>query len=379
MSDIAYGAGLARPSLDRNIFTRWWSTIDRPTLGWIGALLIAGVLLSFASSPVAAVRTGMSDPYYYVYRHAMFALGAAAVLGACSLLSPLWVRRLGGLLYVGALLVMMYVLFAGHESKGAARWIRVAGFSFQPSEILKPAIVVLTAWLFAERVARPGFPGLRLAFALWVVPVFLLLRQPDVGQTFLITFSMLIVFVLAGLPLVWAAGLLAAAGVGAVGLYFILPHMADRVNGFINAADGPAFQVERALDAISSGGLIGRGPGEGVIKRSLPDGHTDFIYALASEEFGLIAGLFLIIGFAVVVVRGLSASAKLNDPFRQIAAAGLFTIFGLQAAINVAVNLHLVPPKGMTLPLISYGGSSMLGTAITLGLALALTRRRAGV
>lgn len=374
MTDATYQPLYRGPG--RTALSDWWRSIDRTALGWIAALLVAGVLLSFGSSPAATDRMGIENDYYFVSRHAVFALLAAGVLAACSSLDPRGVRRLAGMLFAGALVLMAYILVAGHEAKGAQRWIRIASFTFQPSELVKPALVVLVAWLFAERARNPAMPGLKIAFLLWLVPVALLLAQPDVGQSALITMSLLALFFFAGLPVMWIGGLFAVALVGAVALYFLLPHMATRVNDFINTADGPAFQVGKALDAISAGGVFGRGPGEGVVKYSLPDGHTDFIYAVASEEFGLLAGLLLIVCFAAVVVRGLSSAAKLTDPFRQIAAAGLYTLFGFQAAINLAVNLHLVPPKGMTLPLISYGGTSMLGTAVTLGLALALTRRR---
>jgi cell division protein FtsW len=364
------------PGPRRDALSDWWNSIDRTALGWIAALMLAGVLLSFGSSPAATERMGIENDYYFVSRHAVFAVLAVTVLGLCSSLDPRGVRRLAGVLFVGALALMAYILVAGHEAKGAQRWIRIASFTFQPSELLKPAVVVLVAWLFAERTRNPALPVPLLALGFWLVPILFLVAQPDVGQSVLITISLLAVFFFAGMPVAWIGLLFAVAVVGAVGLYFLLPHMAVRVNDFINAADGPAYQVGKALDAISAGGVFGRGPGEGVVKYGLPDGHTDFIYAVASEEFGLLAGLSLIVCFAAVVIRGLSAAAKLTDPFRQIAAAGLYTLFGFQAAINLAVNLHLVPPKGMTLPLISYGGTSLLGTAVTLGLALALTRRR---
>jgi cell division protein FtsW len=371
---LAHGA----PRLSRSsILFGWWASIDRRLLGLCALLLTAGVVLAFGSSGTAAGKLGY-DEFHFVMRQVAFVVLAATVLVGLSFLSPMGVKRAAVLVYGLAIVLMLVVQLAGHEAKGAERWIRLFGFSLQPSELLKPALIVLAAALFTGAVGESGQRRVLLAFVLFAVPVLLLLMQPDVGQTGLLTFAFLTVFYLAGMSLVWTAVLLMAGLVGIGMLYFILPHFKDRIDLFLNNKPEENEQAERALDAIASGGLLGRGPGEGLVKRHLPDAHTDFIYSLAAEEFGLIAGLGLIAIFAVLVLHGLFRADALRDPFSRCAAAGLIVLVGYQAAINLAVNLSMGPTKGMTLPLVSYGGSSLLGIAITLGFALALLRRRPG-
>lgn len=354
----------------------WWRTIDRPVLMGAGLLMLIGLILSLATSPVAADRIALTDSYYFTIRQAGFVIIACGVLVGASLLSPRDVRRGAILLYLLAVVAMALVLLLGHEAKGAQRWIRVAGFSFQPSELVKPAMIVLAAWLFARRGQDPKFPAIAIALVLFAIPAFLLIRQPDVGQTGLLTLAFLIVFFVAGLSWWWILGFMGAALVGAATLYQTLPHVTERVDGFLKPGATDSYQIERALDAIASGDVFGRGIGEGEIKALLPDAHTDFVFAVASEEWGLLGAALLIFLFALIVVRGLAAARRQDDAFAQYAATGLYVLFGCQVAINLAVNLHLMPPKGMTLPFLSYGGSSLLGAAVTLGLALALTRRR---
>jgi cell division protein FtsW len=266
----------------------------------------------------------------------------------------------------------------GHNAKGATRWLEFGGFSLQPSEFMKPALIVLVAWMFAEGQKGEGVPGVSIAFALYGLAVALLLIQPDVGQTILITIAFGAAFFVAGVPMRWIAGMLAAAVSGGVAIYFTFDHVASRVHKFLSPDKADTHQIDRAQQAIAAGAMFGRGPGEGVMKRSVPDLHTDFIYSVAAEEYGLVFSLLLIGLFAILVTRGLYKAMKLSDPFEQIAAAGLFVLVGQQAFINVAVNLNLIPTKGMTLPFISYGGSSMMAMGLTLGMALALTRRRPG-
>jgi cell division protein FtsW len=363
---------------DRSPLSQWWWTVDRLALILALCLMAAGLVFAFASSTAAANRLDIANPFYFVTRQAVFILIAASVMTALSLLSPTGVRRFAIIGYGLMVVVMVAIIFGGHEAKGAQRWLKFGSFTFQPSEILKPCLIILAAWMFAERAGRPGFPGARIAMALFIVPACLLIAQPDVGQTFLLTISFLIVFFVAGMPWIWIAGFAIIAVLGGAALYMTLPHVAKRVNGFLNPGGEENYQIERALDAIASGGIFGRGPGEGEVKALLPDSHTDFIYAVASEEFGLLAGVGLIVLFAFLIVRGLAAAAKQTDAYSQLAATGLFSLLGCQVAINIAVNLHLIPPKGMTLPFISYGGSSLLGSAITIGLALALIMRRPG-
>ena len=363
---------------DRSRLGVWWWTTDHILLGVVAILMVLGVLLSFASSPAAAARIGIADPFHFAVRQSVFAAIAAAILLSVSALSPRGIRRAAFFIYLAAIGVMMVLPVLGHNAKGATRWLEFGGFSLQPSEFMKPALIVLVAWMFAEGQKGEGVPGVSIAFCLYGLAVALLLVQPDVGQTILITIAFGAAFFVAGVPMRWIAGMLAAAATGGVAIYFTFDHVASRVHKFLSPDKADTHQIDRAQEAIAAGGLLGRGPGEGVMKRHVPDLHTDFIYSVAAEEYGLIFSLFLITLFSILVVRGLYKAMKLSDPFEQIAASGLFVLVGQQAFINVAVNLNLIPTKGMTLPFISYGGSSMMAMGLTLGMALALTRRRPG-
>jgi cell division protein FtsW len=337
-----------------------------------------GVALSFASSPAAAARMNVGDPFHFAVRQCVFGAGALIILLATSMLEVRSVRRAAFFIWIAAIVVMIALPVFGHNAKGATRWLQLGGFTLQPSEFMKPALIILVAWMFAEGQKGQGVPGVSIAFGLYFVSIALLLIQPDIGQTVLITVAFGAAFWMAGVPLSWVMLLGAAAVAGLSSTYYLFPHVASRVNRFVSPDNADTHQVDRARDAIAAGRFFGRGPGEGVLKRQIPDAHTDFIYSVAAEEYGLIFSLLLITLFAFIVTRGLYKSMKLNDPFEQVAAAGLFVLVGQQAIINVAVNLDMIPTKGMTLPFISYGGSSMLAMGLTLGLALALTRRRPG-
>lgn len=363
---------------DRSRLGLWWWTTDRWMLGAIGALIALGVILSFAASPAAAQRMHLGDPFHFALRQCVFASAAAAILIGVSMLDSRGVRRAAFFIYLAAIAIMIVLPFIGHNAKGATRWLEIGGFTLQPSEFMKPALVILVAWMFAEGQKGEGVPGVSIAFGLYLVSVALLLIQPDVGQTVLITVAFGAAFWMAGVPMSWVMLLLAVAVAGLSSTYFLFPHVASRIDRFLSPDSADTHQVDRAAEAIAAGGFFGRGPGEGVMKRSVPDLHTDFIYSVAAEEYGLVFSLLLISLFAFIVVRGLYRAMKLNDPFEQVAAAGLFVLVGQQAFINVAVNLNLIPTKGMTLPFISYGGSSMLASGLTLGMALALIRRRPG-
>jgi cell division protein FtsW len=363
---------------DRSPIGVWWWTVDRWMLGVVALLIAVGVAMSFASSPAAAARMNVGDPFHFAVRQCVFAAGAAAILIVVSMLDVKNVRRSAFFIWLIAIAIMIALPFAGHNAKGATRWLEFGGFTLQPSEFMKPALIILVAWMFSEGQKGQGVPGVSIAFVLYFVSIGLLLIQPDIGQTVLITVAFGAAFWMAGVPLSWVMLLGGAAVAGLSSTYFLFPHVASRVDRFLSPDKADTHQVDRAAEAIAAGRLVGRGPGEGVLKRAIPDAHTDFIYSVAAEEYGLIFSLLLISLFAFIVVRGLYKSMKLNDPFEQVAAAGLFVLVGQQAFINVAVNLDLIPTKGMTLPFISYGGSSMLAMGLTLGMALALTRRRPG-
>ena len=360
---------------DRSQIANWWWTIDRWSLAAIATLIVAGVLLTLAASPAVAGRIGV-EPLHFVYKQLSFVAPALIVILAVSLAGPRDVRRIALVVYVVSLLLMIAALFVGPEIKGAHRWLLVGPFSVQPSEFAKPAFVVLAAAALAESNRTPGFPGALIAGFAYAAFAGLLVLQPDFGQTMLTTIVCVAMFFLAGLQWQWLT-LFGAAGVGGgVGAYFFVPHVASRIDRFLTS-EGDTFQVSTSLNAFTQGGFGGVGPGEGSVKFVLPDAHSDFIFAVAGEEFGLAACTVLIVLFGVIVVRALRHAVEERDHFVQLAASGLATMFGLQAVVNIAVTLSLLPAKGMTLPFVSYGGSSTLALALTVGMLLALTRRRA--
>jgi len=264
--------------------------------------------------------------------------------------------------------------FAGIEVKGASRWLSLGGFTFQPSEFVKPCFAVVAAWMFAEYRQSENFPGRLIATLLLIVVVALLLLQPDFGMAVTVTAVWFVQFFLAGLSL-WWVGLALALSLGLVtAAYGIFPHVAKRIDLFIDPSSGDSYQVATSLKAFEQGGLLGKGPGEGVVKGYLPDAHTDFIFAVAAEEFGMLASLAIVGLFSFIVLRGLARVMREADLFVLLAVAGLLTQFGLQALINMGVTVQLLPAKGMTLPFVSYGGSSLIASALGMGMVLALTR-----
>ncbi len=363
---------------DRSRLSVWWWTTDHWLLGATAALIVTGVVLSFTSSPAEAARLHVSDPFHFAIRQTVFGLGAAVMVVAVSMLSAKGVRRAAVVIYAVTIVMMMALPVIGHSAKGAARWIEFQGFTLQPSEFMKPALIVLCGWMFSEGQKGEGVPGVSIAFVLYGIAVALLLLEPDVGQTILITIAFGAAFFMAGGPIRWILGMGGLALAGSIGIYLSFQHVANRAHLFLHKDGADGHQVDKAMEAIANGGLLGRGPGEGVMKRHVPDGFTDFIYALAAEEYGLVFSLALIGVLAFLVVRGLFRAMRLTDPYEQVATAGLFVLVGQQAFINIAVNLNMIPTKGMTLPFISYGGSSMLAMGLTLGMAVALTRRRPG-
>jgi cell division protein FtsW len=358
------------------MLANWWWTVDRWSLAAIAVLIVSGILLTLAASPAVAGRIGL-EPFYFVYRQLSFVAPALLAIFIISLLGPRDVRRLALGVYGAALALMVATLIVGPEIKGAQRWLTFGPFSLQPSEFAKPAFVVLAAAALAEGNRTPGFPGLAVAIALYVAVAGILVLQPDFGQTLLLTVVFAALIFLAGMKWQWLAALGGLGLVGAVGAYFLVPHVASRIDRFMNPDQGDTYQVDTALNAFAHGGVSGVGPGEGSVKFVLPDAHTDFIFAVAGEEFGLMACTVLLVLFGFIIWRALSTVLDERDHFIQLAASGLAVMFGLQAVINIAVTLSLLPAKGMTLPFVSYGGSSMLALALTVGMLLALTRRRA--
>ena len=361
--------------LERTPFAAWWWTIDRLLLAALLALMLGGIVLSLAASPPVASRLGL-EPFYFVSRHVLYLIPALAVLLGVSFLPPRYVRRLALIVFAVSVLMVLGTLHFGAEVKGARRWIVLLGVNIQPSEFLKPAFVILIAWLFGESARRPEMPANTMALGLLLVAVTGLVMQPDFGQTMLVSLVWSALFFLAGMRIVWVIGLGGVAAVGLATAYMLVPYVARRIERFRDPSSGDTFNIDQALESFQQGGWFGRGPGEGTVKRILPESHTDFVFAVAAEEFGIVLCLVLVAVFAFIVLRTLRHAMRSEDPFARFAAAGLAIMFGLQSAINMAVNLHLMPAKGMTLPFISYGGSSMISIAYGMGMLLALTRER---
>ena len=359
----------------RTPWSEWWWTIDRLTLAALGTLMIAGIVLSLAASPPVATRIGL-DPFHFVNRHVMYLAPALVVLIATSFLAPRQIRRVALIVFAISIALTAATLVFGAEVKGARRWIVLAGINIQPSEFLKPAFVVLISWLFAESARKPDMPANTVAVGLLLLVIVLLVLQPDFGQTMLIALVWGSLFVMAGMRWIWVVGLAGSAVVGLTGAYFTVPHVARRIKRFLDPSSGDTFQIDNAIELFVRGGWLGRGPGEGTVKRILPDSHADFVFAVAAEEFGIVLCLALAALFAFIVLRALLHAFRTENAFTRFAVAGLAMLFGMQSAINMAVNLHLIPAKGMTLPFISYGGSSLISLAYGMGMLLALTRER---
>ena len=358
------------------ILPRWWRTVDRWTLTSILVLFAIGILLGLASSPPLASKNGL-DPFYYVARQGFFGGMAIATMFIVSMMSPHLVRRLAVLGFIAAFVaVALLPVFGTDFGKGATRWYSLGFASLQPSEFLKPGFIVITAWLLAASQEIGGPPGRTYSFALTIVVCSFLALQPDFGQACLILFAWGVMYFVGGAPmllLIAIAGLVVLAGSFA---YSNSEHFARRIDGFLSPDVDPTTQLGYATAAIREGGLFGVGVGEGQVKWSLPDAHTDFIIAVAAEEYGLICVMVIIALYATVVVRSLVRLMKERDPFIRMAGTGLACAFGVQAMINMGVAVRLLPAKGMTLPFVSYGGSSLIAGGIAVGMLLAFTRTR---
>jgi cell division protein FtsW len=357
---------------DRSLIGNWWWTVDRVLLAGVAVLAVIGIVLVLAASPPVGLRK-YNDSMHFVVRHAAFMVPAALLLLGSSLLKPLGVLRLARGLFALFFVLLLLTFFVGIAKNGAQRWIGFGGLTLQPSEFLKPALAVLVAYVLAR---RPGLTGLP-ASAVLILPVIALLAlQPDVGMAVVVAGVFAAQLFVAGLPWLAVFAMIGAAAMGLWSAYLFLPHFTARLDSFLDPTE-PGYQVEQALRAVAAGGLFGRGPGEGIAKFRLPDAHADFIFAATAEEYGIIACLLLVALFAFVVGRGLWRIAGAHDRFIQLAATGLIVQLAVQAVINMAVNVNMVPTKGMTLPFISYGGSSTLALALAAGMLLALTRRNA--
>lgn len=367
---------------DTSVLGRWWWTIDRWSLSAIIIIMAIGILLSFAASPPVAERLNLGT-FFFVKRHIIMVPPAVGLMLAISLLNPQQIRRLASFLYLIGVILLIFTLLNGTEIKGARRWIVLAGTSIQASEFIKPAFAIMVAWMLAEKYRDFQFPGLLISFILLAILVVLLLLQPDLGMTLVVISTWIGQLFIAGMPIIWMVILATMGVVGLCGAYSLFPHVARRIDQFLDPTSGnpshDLYQVNQSLEAFMNGGLFGKGPGEGVIKKNVPDAHADFVFSVAGEEFGLILCLALVGLFAFVVIRSLLRGMQESSLFAIMGTAGIAMQFGLQAFINMASALHLIPTKGMTMPFISYGGSSLVALGIAMGMLLSLTRRRHGV
>ncbi len=374
MTEMVYGAAPVQGG--EPILPKWWRTIDKWTLSCVLILFAIGLLLGFAASPPLAEKNNYGA-FHYVQRQAFFGALAMLAMLLTSMMSPVLVRRLSVLGFLVAFVAMAFLPFFGTDfGKGAVRWYSLGFASLQPSEFLKPGFVVVVAWMMAASLEINGPPGRTWSFALCIAIVLMLATQPDFGQAALVLFGWGVMYFVAGAPilvLVGMAGLVTFAGTLA---YSHSEHFARRIDGFLTVEVDPTTQLGYATNAIREGGVFGVGLGEGEVKWSLPDAHTDFIIAVAAEEYGLILVLCIIMLYALVVVRSLLRLVRERDPFIRLAGTGLACMFGVQAMINMGVAVRLLPAKGMTLPFISYGGSSVIASGIALGMLLAFTRSR---
>ncbi len=358
----------------RSLISNWWWTVDKVLLSLVTVLIIFGIFLNFSASPSVANRIG-ANTFHFIKRQLVFIPIAYGLMVLISMQNLKTIRRLSIIGFVIVICLMIATLFCGEATKGASRWIRIMGISLQPSEFIKPLFAVVAAWLFEGQKRHNDFPGDVLSFGLYCLTICLLALQPDVGMSIVVTAIWGFQLFLSGLSLTFVAIFGAAGVVLLVLAYFTFDHVHNRVEQFLASGGELSYQVRKSLEAFSNGHIFGRGPGEGVVKANIPDAHTDFIFAVAGEEFGLFLCLIIVGIYAAIVIRAMILSLKDSNLFIILSAAGLSASFGLQAIINMASTLHLMPTKGMTLPFISYGGSSLLATALGMGMLLAITRK----
>tara|TARA_Y100001934_G_scaffold259254_1_gene330312 strand:+ start:410 stop:1609 length:1200 start_codon:yes stop_codon:yes gene_type:complete len=360
---------------DKSIFGRWWWTVDRLLISVIIVLCIIGTFLVAAASPAVAERIGLSS-FHFVNRHFFVGVFSLLAMIGISMLSDVNIRRMAVLGLLGTLVLMAATLVFGMEAKGATRWIRFFGFQLQPSEFMKPCFAIFSAWLLSRQIQGLATKNYFILAFVFTIIVGLLLAQPDFGMTFLTVLILGAQVFVAGFPYILMFGLMALAGLLATWAYFNLPHVTSRVDRFIDPASGDTYQIQKSIASFAEGGFFGVGPGEGTVKMLLPDAHADFIFAVSGEEMGFILTFILVLIFAFIAWRSIMKAFKSGDLFVLLAVTGLITQFVMQAMIHMGSSLHMIPTKGMTLPFVSYGGSSLLSICIGFGFILGLTRKK---
>lgn len=359
---------------DQSLIGRWWWTVDHGLLVGILALMLTGVILVTAAGTAVALRINLPD-MHFITKHLIYLVPSVFLMFAASLCSPRMIWRLGSLFFIGTIGALILVPFIGPEIKGAQRWLSLPGISLQPSEFAKPAFAIMAAWLLARWKADNTFKGPQYVGVLYGLVLFLFLIQPDFGMSFVLTVMLAAMVVVAGLSMRYVLALLPIGGVMVLGAYGFFPHVKSRIDRFLFPESGDSYQVDKSLEAFRSGGLIGKGPGQGTVKLEIPDGHADFIFSVGAEEFGLVFIFIVLALYLFVIMRALKNLQASENLFSILCVSGLLAMFALQALIHMGSSLGVLPAKGMTLPLLSYGGSSLLSVSLSMGIILALTRR----
>lgn len=359
---------------DKSVFSRWWWSVDRLTVAALLILVVVGIMLVTAASPSVAERLGL-HPFYFVKRQLIFLMPTLIIMFGVSLMDRKTIWRTASVTLVIAAILMVMALVFGAQVKGATRWVSFMGVSIQPSEFIKPAFAIVGAWLIARHKQEENFYGRQIATGVYLTLLCLLLLQPDLGMSFVLTCIFGTHIFLSGLSMILISALVILGAGGLFCAYLFFPHVTSRVDRFLDPAAGDTYQVQKSLDAFSHGGLFGTGPGHGQVKLTLPDAHADFVFAVAGEEFGMLFAIMLILLFCFIIIRSITRVYKSDDLFIVLGSAGLLVQFGMQSLIHMGSSVQLLPAKGMTLPFISYGGSSLLSMGLAMGMLLALTRK----
>ena len=361
-----------------SIIWSWWTTVDRYMLATVMIVILFSIIMVTTASPAVAERIGLNS-FYFIHRQLIFLIFGIFIMISISFCSIDFIKRIATFGFIFFILLMIIVLFVGEEIKGARRWISLGFIAIQPSEFIKPFFAVITAIILMQRYINTNFPAFKISFLLYSITIALIALQPDLGMAITISAIWGTQMFLAGLSMMWIVFLAVSGVLGLLAAYTFLPHVTVRVNSFLDPDTSDNYQINKSIEAFMNGGFYGTGPGEGVVKQHLPDSHTDFIFAVVGEELGMIVCILVIILFAFIVVRGLLRIMEIGDLFSILAVSGLLMQVGFQSIVNMGVTLHLLPTKGMTLPFISYGGSSILSVSIMMGMILALTKKRYGV
>lgn len=356
------------------VLSTWWRSVDKPTVIAFALLFAFSLILVTTASPAVASRIGLEE-FYFTKKHIIYLIFAAFIIFTFSFLSSDWIKRIAIVGFLMSVALIILVQFYGHEVKGARRWLNFGGISIQPSEFMKPCFSVVVAWLLSLK-KNSNFPSVTIIISLYLVIAFALIAQPDLGMLIMTSAVLFIQFFVAGLPLIWIGMIFISALVGITTAYFTLPHVAQRIKHFLDPNYNENYQVSKSIMAFERGGLYGCGPGEGAVKQVIPDCHADFIFSVAGEEFGIITCIIIAAIFIFIVVRGLLRSIDEENKYIYLSIVGLLSQFGLQAVINMGVTVNLLPTKGMTLPFISYGGSSTIAIAFAMGMLLAFTKKK---